>query len=80
MTEGILLRMLEANVEAQDFDVIVIDEVHERHLSVDLLLGILREVVRTRRSDLKLVLMSATLQRDTVLIIHIIALVILDWA
>ena len=50
--------------EVHDFDVVIVDEVHERHLVVDFVLGILREVVRNRRQDLKLVLMSATLQKD----------------
>ncbi|CAK0865398.1 unnamed protein product [Prorocentrum cordatum] len=64
VTEGILLRLLEADLDAARFDVIVVDEVHERHLTVDLLLGILRGVIHERRPDLKLVLMSATLQRE----------------
>lgn len=64
VTEGILLRRLESDPEVQDFDVVIVDEVHERHLVVDFVLGILREVVRHRRPNLKLVLMSATLQKD----------------
>ena len=35
---------LKACVEVNDFDVIIVDEVHERHLVVDFVLGILREV------------------------------------
>lgn len=64
VTEGILLRLLEVNVRASEFTVVIIDEVHERHLPVDLLLGVLRKVVAELRRDLKLVLMSATLQKD----------------
>ncbi|CAJ1329850.1 unnamed protein product, partial [Effrenium voratum] len=63
VTEGILLRRLESDQEASDFEVIVVDEVHERHLVVDFVLGILREVAQ-RRPSLKLVLMSATLQKE----------------
>ncbi|CAK9038999.1 unnamed protein product [Durusdinium trenchii] len=64
VTEGILLRRLESDPEVNDFEVIVVDEVHERHLVVDFVLGILREVVTQRRPSLKLVLMSATLQKE----------------
>ncbi|CAL1127432.1 unnamed protein product [Cladocopium goreaui] len=64
VTEGILLRRLESDPEVNDFDVVIVDEVHERHLVVDFVLGILREVVTNRRPGLKLVLMSATLQKD----------------
>lgn len=42
------------------YDVIVLDEVHERHLHGDFLLGIMKCVI-DQRHDLKLVLMSATI-------------------
>ncbi len=44
----------------KEYDVIVLDEVHERHLQSDLLLGLLAEVIM-KRDDLRLVLMSATI-------------------
>lgn len=43
-----------------DYDVIVLDEVHERHLHGDFLLGIMKCLL-FQRNDLKLVLMSATI-------------------
>lgn len=42
------------------YDVIVLDEVHERHLHGDFLLGIMKCIIH-QRQDLKLVLMSATI-------------------
>ncbi|KAI1312773.1 DEAD/DEAH box helicase [Xylaria venustula] len=68
VTTGVLLRRLQTSggraqdVEASLADVshIVIDEVHERSLDTDFLLSIIRDVLK-RRKDLKLVLMSATL-------------------
>lgn len=45
------------------FQVIILDEIHERNLSGDFLLGLLRNLVR-RRDDLKLILMSATINLE----------------
>lgn len=44
----------------RQYDVIIVDEVHERHLNCDILLGLLKMILQ-RRDDLKLVLMSATI-------------------
>lgn len=46
-----------------DYDVVVLDEVHERHLQGDFLLGIMKCLLH-QREDLKLVLMSATINID----------------
>lgn len=43
-----------------NYDVIILDEIHERHLMGDFLLGILKCLIHTR-NDIKLVLMSATI-------------------
>ncbi|ETS80107.1 hypothetical protein PFICI_07636 [Pestalotiopsis fici W106-1] len=72
VTTGVLLRRLQTSggrtedVAASLADVshVVIDEVHERSLDTDFLLSIIRDVLR-RRKDLKLVLMSATLDAAT---------------
>ena len=42
------------------YNVVVLDEVHERHLTTDFLLGILKSLLKVRR-EMKLVLMSATI-------------------
>ncbi|XP_017888997.1 probable ATP-dependent RNA helicase DHX34 [Ceratina calcarata] len=59
ITEGLLLRQLSGDAELS-YDVIVLDEVHERHLHGDFLLGIMKCIIN-QRQDLKLVLMSATI-------------------
>lgn len=46
-----------------DYDVVVLDEVHERHLQGDFLLGIMKCLLH-QREDFKLVLMSATINID----------------
>lgn len=43
-----------------DYDVIILDEIHERHLMGDFLLGVLKCLIHSR-TDIKLVLMSATI-------------------
>ena len=60
VTPGILLRRLLADPGLDETAAIVLDEVHERGLETDLLLGMLAEV-RQLRGDLALVAMSATL-------------------
>ncbi|WP_237688700.1 ATP-dependent helicase HrpB [Arthrobacter sunyaminii] len=60
VTPGILLRRLLADPGLEGTSAVVLDEVHERGLETDLLLGMLTEV-RQLRDDLTLVAMSATL-------------------
>lgn len=60
ITEGLLLRQLAAEGSLSQYDVLVLDEVHERHLHGDFLLGITKCLIRAR-PELKLVLMSATI-------------------
>lgn len=60
ITEGLLLRQLATEAALSQYDVIVLDEVHERHLHGDFLLGVTKCLLKTR-PELKLVLMSATI-------------------
>lgn len=62
-TTGIVLRMLEDNKRLDGVTHLIIDEVHERSIDSDFLLIIIKKLLRTRR-DLKVVLMSATLQAE----------------
>lgn len=58
-TVGILLRVMQSNTDLEGATHIIVDEVHERDLHTDFLLTLLRRVLN-KRSDLKLILMSAT--------------------
>ncbi|CAG0919646.1 unnamed protein product [Notodromas monacha] len=63
LTEGLLLRQIVGDPTLTQYDVIVLDEVHERHLQGDFLLGILK-CLMYKRKDLKIVLMSATINSE----------------
>ena len=60
-TEGVLLRRLQDDAAISDTNIVLLDEFHERSLDSDLLLGMLRRVQQALRDDLKIVIMSATL-------------------
>jgi ATP-dependent helicase HrpB len=61
LTEGILTRRLISDPLLPGVDAVVLDEFHERHLETDLALALLRRLQSTRRPDLLLIVMSATL-------------------
>ncbi len=61
LTEGVLTRRLLSDPLLESADCVVLDEFHERHLEGDLALALLRRLQCTSRRDLKLVVMSATL-------------------
>jgi ATP-dependent helicase HrpB len=60
-TEGILLRRLVGDATLQGTWLVALDEFHERHLSTDVCLALLRRLQLGRRPDLRLLVMSATL-------------------
>jgi len=60
MTDGILLAALRGDRELKNYDAIIIDEAHERSLTIDFLLGYLKQLL-PRRPELKLIITSATI-------------------
>ncbi|RLN30264.1 hypothetical protein C2845_PM05G24220 [Panicum miliaceum] len=63
MTDGMLLREFLGEPDLASYGVVIVDEAHERSISTDILLGLVKDVARFR-PDLKLLISSATLNAE----------------
>ncbi len=61
LTEGLFTRKLIHNPTLKGVSIVVLDEFHERNLQTDVALALLRRLQKTSRPDLKIVVMSATM-------------------
>lgn len=66
LTEGLLTRRLLSDPELKDVGLVIFDEFHERNLQGDLALAIVLEVQRALREDLRIMVMSATMDAKEV--------------
>lgn len=66
VTEGVLTRMLQDDPSLDGISLVIFDEFHERSLQADLGLALCLEVKQALRADLKLLLMSATLDIEQI--------------
>lgn len=64
VTEGILTRLIQRDPELSGISLVILDEFHERSLQADLALALLLDVQQGLRDDLKLLIMSATLDNE----------------
>ena len=63
MTDGILLAESQGDPFLNQYDTLIIDEAHERSLNIDFLLGYLKQLL-PKRSDLKIIITSATIDTE----------------
>ncbi len=66
VTEGLLTRRMLGDSGLAGISTVVLDEFHERHLHADLALAFLTQLQRTERPDLRLIVMSATLDAEPI--------------
>lgn len=64
MTDGILLQEIKNDPLLTAYSVMIVDEAHERSLNIDFVLGLLKNVLRTRK-DFKVIISSATLNTQS---------------
>ena len=60
MTDGMLLREAISDSDLDSYDTIIIDEAHERTVATDMLMTLLKDLIK-RRNDIRVIIMSATL-------------------
>lgn len=65
MTEGILIREMMNDPLLTNYSVIIVDEAHERSVNTDILLSLLKKIIK-KRNDLKLIISSATLETESI--------------
>lgn len=61
ITEGLLIRKFLSDPVLSDVGIVILDEFHERHIHTDIALALLDRLQQTKRVDLKVIVMSATL-------------------
>ncbi len=76
MTEGLFLRLIQADPSLKGVGAVILDEFHERNLASDVSLALARRLQESSRPDLRLIVMSATL--DTKLISEYLGCPILE--
>jgi ATP-dependent helicase HrpB len=64
VTEGILTRMIQSDNALEEYSLVIFDEFHERSLNADLALALTLQVQQHLRPDLKILIMSATLDGE----------------
>lgn len=64
MTDGILLAELQSDPLLSDYEVVIIDEAHERSLNIDFLMGFLNKLL-VKRPELKVIVTSATIDPES---------------
>jgi ATP-dependent helicase HrpB len=66
VTEGVMTRILQPDQDLEDTGLVIFDEFHERSLQSDLVLALCLKIREQRRPDLKILIMSATLDTGAI--------------
>jgi ATP-dependent helicase HrpB len=66
VTEGILTRLIQKNSSLDEYGLVIFDEFHERNLNADLALALCLQIQQLIRPDLKILIMSATLDGEKI--------------
>jgi len=66
VTEGILTRMIQSDNALEDVGLVIFDEFHERSIHADLALALCQQVQQILRNDLRILIMSATLDSEQI--------------
>jgi len=74
VTEAILVRKLQSDPELENVAMVIFDEFHERSIHTDLSLALSLQVQELLRDDLKLLVMSATLNTTEITALHLISI------
>lgn len=64
MTDGMMLREFLSEPDLGSYKVIIVDEAHERSLSTDVVMGLVKDIARFRGSDVRVIIASATVDAD----------------
>ncbi|KAI0562305.1 pre-mRNA-splicing factor ATP-dependent RNA helicase DHX16 [Gracilaria domingensis] len=61
VTDGMLLREFLSEPDLKAYDVILVDEAHERSMSTDIVMGLIKDIARFRGDDVRIIISSATM-------------------
>lgn len=61
MTDGILLREFLSQPDLASYNVIIVDEAHELSVSTEIVMGLVKDIARFRRDEVRVIISSATL-------------------
>jgi HrpA-like RNA helicase len=64
MTDGMMVQKLYQDPLLEEYAVIVLDDIHERSISYDILFGMLKKILQKRKKQLKVIITSATLEEQ----------------